>query len=181
MTTGVLLQRLQRDPELDGVDVVIVDECHERHLDADTTLALLLDVRAALRPDLRILAMSATADAPRWASLVQGPVVEAPGASTPWRPSGRRRPDPAVIWPRVDAAFLVPVASVVRRAYRDHDGDVLCFLPGVAELGAVGRQLGDLHVLQVHGGSPAQVQDAALSPSRGTPGHPGHVASPSRA
>ncbi|WP_245674722.1 ATP-dependent helicase HrpB [Herbidospora cretacea] len=165
VTTGVLLQRLQRDPELDGVDVVIVDECHERHLDADTTLAFLLDVRAALRPDLRILAMSATADAPRWASLVGGPVVEALGAVHPVETVWAPPPRPAVIWPRVDAAFLSHVASVVRRAHAEHDGDVLCFLPGVAELGAVGRQLGDLHVLQVHGGSPAQVQDAALSPS----------------
>lgn len=166
VTTGVLLQRLQRDPELDGVDVVIVDECHERHLDADTALAFLLDVRAALRPDLRILAMSATADAPRWASLVGGPVVEALGAVHPVETVWAPPPRPAVIWPRVDAAFLSHVASVVRRACSEHDGDVLCFLPGVAELGAVGRQLGDRHVLQVHGGSPAQVQDAALSPSQ---------------
>ncbi|WP_246060049.1 ATP-dependent helicase HrpB [Herbidospora galbida] len=165
VTTGVLLQRLQRDPELTGVDVVIVDECHERHLDADTTLAFLLDVRAALRPDLRILAMSATADAPRWASLIEGPVVEAQGAVHPvdvvWAPP----PRPAVIWPRVDAAFLSHVAATVRRAWREREGDVLCFLPGVAELGAVGRRLGDLDVLQVHGGSPSHVQDAVLSPS----------------
>ncbi|WP_231515702.1 ATP-dependent helicase HrpB [Herbidospora cretacea] len=166
VTTGVLLQRLQRDPELTGVDVVIVDECHERHLDADTTLAFLLDVRAALRPDLRILAMSATADAPRWASLIEGPVVEAPGAVHPvdvvWAPP----PRPAVIWPRVDAAFLSHVADTVRRAWREHQGDVLCFLPGVAELGVVGRRLGDLNVLQVHGGSPAHVQDAVLAPDQ---------------
>ncbi|WP_232327618.1 ATP-dependent helicase HrpB [Herbidospora yilanensis] len=166
VTTGVLLRRLQREPELTGVDVVIVDECHERHLDADTTLAFLLDVRAALRPDLRILAMSATADAPRWASLIEGPVVEAPGAVHPvdvvWAPP----PRPAVIWPRVEGAFLSHVADTVRRAWREHDGDVLCFLPGVAELGAVGRRLGDLDVLQVHGGSPSHVQDAVLSPGR---------------
>ncbi|WP_245657182.1 ATP-dependent helicase HrpB [Herbidospora mongoliensis] len=165
VTTGVLLQRLQRDPELEGVDAVIVDECHERHLDADTTLAFLLDVRAALRPDLRILAMSATADAPRWASLIDGPVVEALGAVHPldvvWAPP----PKPAVIWPRVDGAFLSHVAATVRRAFDERDGDVLCFLPGVGELGAVGRQLGDLNVLQVHGGSSSQVQDAVLSPS----------------
>ncbi|NAS25214.1 ATP-dependent helicase HrpB [Herbidospora sp. NEAU-GS84] len=166
VTTGVLLRRLQRDPELTGVDVVIVDECHERHLDADTTLAFLLDVRAALRPDLRILAMSATADAPRWASLIEGPVVEAQGAVHPvdvvWAPP----PRPAVIWPRVDAAFLSHVADTVLRAWREHDGDVLCFLPGVAELGAVGRRLGDLDVIQVHGGSPSHVQDSVLSPGR---------------
>ncbi|MGV9539129.1 DEAD/DEAH box helicase, partial [Streptosporangium sandarakinum] len=79
VTTGVLLQRLQRDPELAGVGTVLLDECHERHLDADTALAFLLDVRATLRPDLRIVAASATADAGPWA----------PGR----RPAaGRRRP-----------------------------------------------------------------------------------------
>ena len=63
VTTGVLLQRLQRDQELPGVDVVVLDECHERHLDADTAAAFLLDVRAALRPELRLVAASATTDA----------------------------------------------------------------------------------------------------------------------
>ena len=62
VTTGVLLQRLQRDQELAGVEIVILDECHERHLDADTALAFLLDVRATLRPDLQVLCASATSD-----------------------------------------------------------------------------------------------------------------------
>ncbi|MGW5154281.1 DEAD/DEAH box helicase, partial [Nonomuraea wenchangensis] len=75
VTTGVLLQRLQRDQELAGIDAVILDECHERHLDADTALAFLLDVRATLRPDLRLVAASATADAGRWSGLLGGPVV----------------------------------------------------------------------------------------------------------
>ncbi|MYX18934.1 ATP-dependent helicase HrpB, partial [Streptomyces sp. SID8380] len=84
VTTGVLLQRLQRDQELAGVDVVILDECHERHLDADTATAFLLDVRAALRPGLRLLAASATTDAEGWARLLGGaPVVGAEGVSFP--------------------------------------------------------------------------------------------------
>ncbi|MEE4596896.1 ATP-dependent helicase C-terminal domain-containing protein [Streptomyces sp. DSM 41524] len=70
VTTGVLLQRLQRDQELAGVDAVVLDECHERHLDADTAAAFLLDVRAALRPDLRLIAASATTDAEGWARLL---------------------------------------------------------------------------------------------------------------
>src|SRR5690606_18780799 len=73
VTTGVLLQRLQRDQELTGVDAVVLDECHERHLDADTALAFLLDVRDALRPGLRLIAASATADAGPWARLPGGP------------------------------------------------------------------------------------------------------------
>ncbi|MEU8244724.1 ATP-dependent helicase C-terminal domain-containing protein [Nonomuraea sp. NPDC048916] len=84
VTTGVLLQRLQRDPELAGVDVVLLDECHERHLDADTALAFLLDVRDTLRPDLRLLATSATADALPWARLLAtSPGTTSPGATTP--------------------------------------------------------------------------------------------------
>ncbi|MEV4259224.1 DEAD/DEAH box helicase, partial [Spirillospora sp. NPDC049652] len=83
LTTGVLLQWLRSDPELEGVGTVILDECHERHLDADTALAFLLDVRATLRPDLRIVAASATADTGPWANLLgredgaPAPVVEA--------------------------------------------------------------------------------------------------------
>ncbi|MFD7664125.1 ATP-dependent RNA helicase [Streptomyces sp. NPDC059788] len=72
VTTGVLLQRLQRDPELAGVDAVMLDECHERHLDADTAAAFLLDVRATLRPELRLIAASATTDAEGWARLLGG-------------------------------------------------------------------------------------------------------------
>ncbi|MFD8782237.1 DEAD/DEAH box helicase, partial [Kitasatospora sp. NPDC059599] len=94
VTTGVLLQRLQRDQELPGVDVVVLDECHERHLDADTALAFLLDVRAALRPDLGLVCASATSDTEAWAALLGGaPVVEAHGVSHPvdvvWAPPPR--------------------------------------------------------------------------------------------
>ncbi|TMR41944.1 DEAD/DEAH box helicase, partial [Actinomadura geliboluensis] len=99
VTTGVVLQRLQSDPELDGVGTVILDECHERHLDADTALAFLLDVRAALRPDLRLVAASATADTGPWARLLGGaPVVETEAALHPveavWAPPERPLPCP---------------------------------------------------------------------------------------
>ncbi|GAA4231551.1 ATP-dependent helicase HrpB [Streptosporangium album] len=199
VTTGVLLQRLQRDAELGGVDVVLVDECHERHLDADTALAFLLDVRATLRPDLRIIATSATADAASWAGLLgsgaaglpagsalqpgapggsptsavpgpdapeAAPAVHASGAMHPvtpvWAPPPRAVTPPRGL--RVDPAFLSHVADVVRRALSEHEGDVLCFLPGVGEIGRVAAMLGGVDVLQVHGQAPARVQDAVLSP-----------------
>ena len=73
VTSGLLVRRLQNDPELAGVDVVVLDECHERHLDADLLLALLLDARAGLLPDLRVLATSATVAADRLANLLGGP------------------------------------------------------------------------------------------------------------
>ncbi|MEU5823572.1 MULTISPECIES: ATP-dependent helicase HrpB [Streptomyces] len=170
VTTGVLLQRLQRDQELAGVDAVIIDECHERHLDADTVAAFLLDVREAIRPDLRLVAASATTDAEGWARLLgDAPVVEAEGVSHPvevvWAPP------PAPVRPphgmRVDPALLGHVASVVRRALAERDGDVLCFLPGVGEIGRVAGQLAGVgaEVLQVHGRAPAAVQDAVLAGS----------------
>ncbi|MET7485658.1 ATP-dependent helicase HrpB [Streptomyces sp. NPDC005538] len=169
VTTGVLLQRLQRDQELAGVDAVVLDECHERHLDADTVAAFLVDVREALRPELRLVAASATTDAQGWARLLGGaPVVEAEGVAYPvevvWTPPVRPVRPPHGM--RVDPALLTHVASTVRRALAERDGDVLCFLPGVGEIARVAGQLGnlgDVEVLQVHGRAPAAVQDAVLS------------------
>lgn len=214
VTTGVLLQRLQRDAELAGVDVVLLDECHERHLDADTALAFLLDVRATLRPDLRLVAASATADAGPWARLLgsgtpgsetplpetplpeipgsetsgsktpgpETPGSETPGSGAPGAPSGNLpgvavpgseaagaapvvhasgtaypvapvwAPPPRTVAPprglRVDPAFLSHVADVVRRALAEHRGDVLCFLPGVGEIGRVAAMLQNSEALQ---------------------------------
>ncbi|WP_448317930.1 DEAD/DEAH box helicase, partial [Streptomyces sp. CO7] len=173
VTTGVLLQRLQRDQELAGVDTVVLDECHERHLDADTAAAFLLDVRENLRPELRLVAASATTDAEGWARLLDdAPVVEAHGTAHPvdtvWAPPpGTVRPPHGT---RVDPALLSHVARVVRRALTERDGDVLCFLPGVGEIARVAGVLAGLpadgvDVLQVHGRAPAAVQDAVLSPA----------------
>ncbi|WP_415951018.1 ATP-dependent RNA helicase [Streptomyces sp. KLOTTS4A1] len=195
VTTGVLLQRLQRDQELSGVDVVVLDEVHERHLDADTVAAFLLDVRSTLRPDLRLVAASATTDAAGWARLLgtgegsgepggagvaagtggtggtaaDAPVVEAHGTAHPvetlWAPPPRPVSPPHGM--RVDPALLTHVAATVRRALAEREGDVLCFLPGVGEIGRVAGRLGVLEgvdVLQVHGRAPAAVQDAVLSP-----------------
>ncbi|MCS0603342.1 ATP-dependent helicase HrpB, partial [Streptomyces sp. LP11] len=169
VTTGVLLQRLQRDQELAGVDAVVLDECHERHLDADTVAAFLWDVRQALRPELRLVAASATTDAQGWARLLGGaPVVTAEGVGHPvevvWAPPTRPVRPPHGM--RVDPALLGHVASVVRRALAERSGDVLCFLPGVGEIARVAGLLGDLgdiDVLQVHGRAPAAVQDAVLT------------------
>ncbi|MFC4468087.1 ATP-dependent helicase HrpB [Streptomyces xiangluensis] len=170
VTTGVLLQRLQRDQELAGVDVVVLDECHERHLDADTVAAFLWDVRSALRPELRLVAASATTDAQGWARLLgDAPVITSEDASYPvevvWAPPARPVRPPHGM--RVDPALLAHVASVVRRALSEREGDVLCFLPGVGEIARVAGQLGEpggVEVLQVHGRAPAAVQDAVLSP-----------------
>ncbi|XRQ13912.1 ATP-dependent helicase HrpB [Actinomadura welshii] len=172
VTTGVVLQRLQSDPELDGVGTVILDECHERHLDADTAMAFLLDVRAALRPDLRLVAASATAETGHWARLLgDAPVAEAPAALHPvetvWAPPPRPAAPPHGM--RVDPAFLGHVAETVRRALAERGGDVLCFLPGAGEIARVAGLLGGApaEVLQVHGQAPPRVQDAVLAPAGG--------------
>ncbi|MFD9317313.1 ATP-dependent helicase HrpB [Streptomyces sp. NPDC060053] len=170
VTTGVLLQRLQRDQELSGVDVVVLDECHERHLDADTSAAFLWDVRETLRPELRLVAASATTDTAGWARLLGGaPVVEAHGSvfgvEVVWAPAARPVRPPHGM--RVDPVLLAHVASVVRRALAERSGDVLCFLPGVGEIARVAGLLGSpagVDVLQVHGRAPAAVQDAVLAP-----------------
>ncbi|MCW2871365.1 ATP-dependent helicase C-terminal domain-containing protein [Actinacidiphila oryziradicis] len=174
VTTGVLLQRLQRDQELAGVDAVVLDECHERHLDADTVLAFLLDVRAALRPDLRLVAASATTDADAWSRLLGGaPVVTAEGRMHPVALS--YAPPPRTVRPphgmRVDPALLDHVAATARSALaRAPEGDVLCFLPGAGEIGRVAGLLGgvDAEVLQLHGQAPASVQEAVLRGGDGT-------------
>src|SRR4051812_29444733 len=171
VTTGLLVRRLQADPELSGLDAVVLDECHERHLDTDLALAFCLDVRAALRPDLPLLAMSATAQAQRLAALLgrdgaPAPVVEATGAlhdvAVVWAPPSTPVDPPHGI--RVDPRLLGHVADTVRRALAERTGDVLVFLPGAGEIGTVAGRLSglDADVLPLHGRLPTAAQDAAL-------------------
>lgn len=171
VTTGLLLRRIQHDPELVGVGAVVLDEVHERHLDADLTLALLIDIRAHLREDLSLVAMSATIEAERTAALLGGvetaPVIRVPGALHPvdaiWcpPPAGVRRTDDRGITP----AFHDHVAATVRRALAEHEGDVLVFVPGVAEVEATVRRLAgvDANVHALHGRLSGAEQDRALS------------------
>ena len=149
VTEGILTRRLQTDPELPGVGLVVFDEVHERNLPTDLGLAFALDARRTLRPDLRILAVSATADADRFARVLGGPdspapIVRSEGRQYPvdirWAPvapTGRGggkggRPRPGAV-PRIDQ----PIADLVLRALREEDGDVLVFLPGIGEINRV--------------------------------------------
>ncbi|GAB2862445.1 ATP-dependent helicase HrpB [Nocardioides pacificus] len=172
VTTGVLVRRLQRDPELPGVSAVVLDEVHERQLDVDLALALLIDVRAHLRDDLLVVAMSATVEAGRTAQLLGGarpaPVIDVPGALHPveqvWSPPppGVRRLDERGVTP----AYLDHVAGCVREGLVRHQGDVLVFLPGAAEIGGVVRRLAGVgaQVRALHGRLPPAEQDLALTP-----------------
>ncbi|MFD6445001.1 ATP-dependent helicase HrpB [Promicromonospora sp. NPDC060204] len=171
VTTGLLVRRLQRDPELPGVSAIVIDECHERHLDADLLLALAIDVRANLREDLALVATSATADTVRLSRAlgtdVPAPVVTASAAlfdvAVEWAPP----PVPAPLLPggRVDPRLLDHVAAVVRRALAENEGDVLVFVPGEAEINGVTRRLAGENVLPLFGRQSRAEQDRALAPS----------------
>lgn len=157
VTSGLLLRRLAADPELTGVSAVLLDECHERHLDADLLLALLLDARDGLRPDLRLLATSAT--------VATGRLSEVLGAAPVLEVEARTFPVTVVHTPpargeRIEAC----VARAVRTALAG--GDVLAFLPGVAEIRRTANALSgvDADILPLHGRLPAAEQDAALRP-----------------
>ncbi len=163
VTSGLLVRRLQGDPELAGVGVVMLDECHERHLDADLLLALLLDARAGLRPDLRVLATSATVAAERLSALLDpahgAPVVQVEGRTYPVRTTYV----PQLPRERVEAQ----VARATRAALAGTDGDVLVFLPGAAEIRRTTALLADLaevDVVPLHGRLAAAGQDTALRP-----------------
>ncbi|GAB2961874.1 ATP-dependent helicase HrpB [Micromonospora polyrhachis] len=174
VTTGLLVQRLQHDPDLGDTDVILLDECHERHLDSDLALAFITDVRAALRPDLRLLAASATVEADRLAMILGTPqqpvpVIRAESVGHPvaivWAPPGPVDPPYGL---RVDPRLLDHVAATVRRALREADGDLLVFLPGGGEIDSVCRRLADLRdrldLLPLHGRQSSRDQDAALRP-----------------
>ncbi|MEV6877615.1 ATP-dependent helicase HrpB [Amycolatopsis sp. NPDC051128] len=159
VTSGLLVRRVQGDPELPGVATVLLDECHERHLDADLLLALLLDVRAGLRDDLRLLATSATVASGRLASLLgDAPVITASARTYPVTTSYL----PPARGERVERS----VARAVRTALSEGDGDVLAFLPGAGEIARTSSllRLSDVDVLPLHGRLPAAHQDDALRP-----------------
>lgn len=163
VTSGLLLRRLVADPELPGTAAVVLDECHERHLDADLLLALLLDARDGLRPDLRLLATSATVRTQRLAQLLAAstdpaPVLEVEARTHPVSV----RHLPPLRGERIEAC----VARAVRTALDEDDGDVLAFLPGAAEIRRTAAALAgvDADVLPLHGRLPPAEQDRALRP-----------------
>jgi ATP-dependent helicase HrpB len=163
VTEGLLIRRLQSDPGLDGVAAVILDEVHERSVESDLALAFCLELQRVLRPELRLLAMSATADGARLAGLMGAEVIESAGRQFPVDvrhsardiPSARDLPD--------------AMARAVRAALAEHTGDILAFLPGMAEIRRTQAALADCGalVLPLHGDLPPAEQDRALRPAEG--------------
>ncbi len=185
-TEGIFLQRLQADPLLSGIGAVLFDEFHERSLAADLALAMARQVQREVRPDLALLAMSATLDpAPLAAFLGDCPIVESRGRLFAVEIRYRERPAPAGTGGR---GGVSPLAAAVRAAVEealdhalDHAldaspapgapaGDVLVFLPGVGEIERAAAALAplaarrDLAVVPLYGDLPAESQDAALRP-----------------
>ncbi|HEY0414314.1 MAG TPA: ATP-dependent helicase HrpB [Allosphingosinicella sp.] len=160
LTEGIFRSRIQADPELPGVSAVLFDEVHERSLDSDFGLALALDAQAALRPDLRLLAMSATLDGERFAALMGGaPVIASEGRSYPieLRHLGRS----------AEKRIEDEMAAAIRRALAETEGSLLAFLPGVAEIERTAERLeplppgAELH--RLHGSLEPREQRAAIA------------------
>jgi ATP-dependent helicase HrpB len=164
VTEGVLTRRLQHDPSLEGYGLVIFDEVHERNLPTDLGLALALDARATLRPDLRLLAMSATPDTKGLLAVL--------GADTTIAHSDGRLHPIDIVWAPMAKQDRVPeaMASLVQRAVREQTGDVLVFLPGIGEIRRVQSMLegslpSHVDVYPLAGALTLAEQDHALAPS----------------
>ncbi|NJD09260.1 MAG: ATP-dependent helicase HrpB [Gemmatimonadetes bacterium] len=161
-TEGVLTRLLQRDPGLEGGGRVIFDEFHERSLHADLGLALACQARSLLRPDLRLLVMSATLAAePVTRLLGSAPLIRTEGRTWPVELRYLDRPLPA--------SPVTAAARFALRALERHPGDVLVFLPGSAEIRGAHEALrgaaGAADIYPLHGMLPAEQQDRALRPS----------------
>jgi ATP-dependent helicase HrpB len=158
VTEGLLIRRLQSDPTLEGVSAVILDEVHERSLESDLALALCLDLQRVLRPELRLIAMSATAEGSRLARLMDAEVIESAGRAFPVEIHHIGRD--------ILNARDLPgaVARSVRDALTAHQGDILAFLPGMAEIRRTQAELASCGavVLPLHGDLPPAEQDRAL-------------------
>ena len=163
VTTGLLVRRLLGDPGLEGVSAVILDEIHERSLEADLALALCLDAQAMLRPELRLLAMSATLDGARLSAIMAAPIVESAGRMHPVEIRHAVRD--------LKEARELPeaMARAIRAALAEAPGDILAFLPGMGEIRRTEAALEglDAAVLPLHGDLPTTAQDLALRPADG--------------
>ncbi|MBL8908129.1 MAG: ATP-dependent helicase HrpB [Rhizobiales bacterium] len=164
VTEGLLTRRLQADPALSDVAIVIFDEFHERTLDGDLALALTLDARHGLRPDLKMLVMSATLDSARLSEFLGGaPVVDAPGRIFPVETIYGAR--------AVAKALAEPVARAIAAALREQTGSVLAFLPGEGEIRRTAALLAEASlpagtdIMPLYGAMSAEAQDEAIRAS----------------
>jgi ATP-dependent helicase HrpB len=160
VTTGLFLRQLQGDPSLSGVAAILFDEFHERSVDADLALAFALEAQAGLRPDLRLIVMSATLDGAAIQRLMPGAArITSEGRAFPVETI--HLGDDTQTW------VEKRMASAIRRAFTETSGDILAFLPGLAEIRRTERELGgidDAAILALHGDLPMAEQDRAIRP-----------------
>lgn len=158
ITEGILTRMLVSDPTLDGVDFVIFDEFHERSLDSDTALALVREAQDLIRPDLKIIIMSATIDTSSICSVLGAKLIESEGRMFPVTP--------IYIAPEHDIPTTDEVARLIIRAQREQDGDILVFLPGEAEIRRVAEALpNDSTIMPLYSRLSPSEQRAAIAPS----------------
>ncbi len=161
LTEGILVRMLQDDPELPGVAAVIFDEFHERTLHGDTALALALDAQQNLRPDLKIIIMSATLDVQRMCDSLSAPAVVSEGRSFPVEIFYRDKPS--------TLPLAEQLAGVVQRALEAQPGSVLAFLPGEGAIKRTAELLrphlpGDTELYELYGRLDKDVQRRAIAP-----------------
>ena len=136
MTEGIFRNRIISDPELSGISAVLFDEVHERSIDSDLGLALALEVQAAFRPELRVVAMSATLDGSRFSTLMDNaPVLESEGKRWPL--------EYLYVGRRIELPIETDMVRILRQALLEQQGDILAFLPGVREIDRAFEALGD--------------------------------------
>ena len=159
MTEAIFVSTILKDPELTGYSAVLFDEAHERHLDSDLGLALAIETAQVLREDLRLVVMSATIDGARFSRLLgDAPLVESAGKAHPL----------AIRWlgARPELRLDEAMASAVLTAWREEQGDILAFLPGVGEIERtrerLAQRLPDALVLPLHGQCEPAAQRAAI-------------------
>lgn len=168
VTEGIFINRIQADPDLPGISAVLFDEVHERSLDSDFGLALALDAQAALRPDLRLVAMSATLDGGRFAALMAradnepAPLIESEGRSFPL--------DIRHIARAAERRIEDDMAAAVRRALAEEGGSLLAFLPGMGEIERTAERLEgqlppDVVLHRLHGSLEPAQQRSAIAPA----------------
>lgn len=162
LTEGILTRMLIDDATLEGVRAVVFDEFHERSIHSDLALALTRRSREIIRPDLQLVVMSATIDADGICQALQAPLIESNGRMFPVE----------TIHADEDADRLHPApmtADAIRKMHATHEGDILAFLPGQADIEqciqALGSSLGETHVMPLYGNLPPERQRQAIAPT----------------
>lgn len=168
LTEGILTRMIISDPTLEGVSTIIFDEFHERSIHSDLALALALQAQAIIRPDLKIVIMSATIDASGICQALDAPLIESKGRMFPVEVKNEDIAEYKNNFGHEDIA--IATAAIITKAHREHEGDILAFLPGQAEIQKCMELLGDslapTAVIPLYGNLSPELQRLAIAPSK---------------